>query len=127
MDHLGISAHGGNVEADGALIAIQIVIQTGILGDEQGSGDPLQVQRGGEFLLEGCFDIGDGPLGVVGIQGRGVVFGNVDFIHVCSPFHENAKIDFILFIFSVKSSVFLVVENDWISMPLCYKYDANPR
>ena len=86
VHHLGIGSYRGDVEGNGTLIAVQVVVQAGVFGDEQGSGDPLQIQCGGELLLEGGFDVGDGTLGVVGVQLRGVALGNKDLIHVISAF-----------------------------------------
>ena len=41
VDDLRLRAHSGDVEADGALIAVQIVVETGILRHKQGSGYTL--------------------------------------------------------------------------------------
>ena len=81
VDHLGFLAHGGDIEGDRPLVAVQIVIQAGVLGDEQRGGDPLQIQGVGKLLLKGLLDVGNGPLGVIGIQGGGIVFGNVNGAH----------------------------------------------
>ena len=86
VHHLGIGSYRGDVEGNGTLIAVQVVVQAGAFGDEQGSGDPLQIQRVGELLLEGGLDVGDGTLGVVGVQLGGVALGNKDLIHVISAF-----------------------------------------
>ena len=86
VHHLGISSYRGDVEGNRTLIAVQVVVQAGVFGDEQGSGDPLQIQRVGELILEGGFDVGDGSLGVVGVQLGGVALGNKDLIHVISAF-----------------------------------------
>ena len=88
MDYLGIHSHSGNIEGYRPFHTAQVVIQTGALGDEQRSGNALQVQRLGKLLLKGFFDIGNGPLGVVGIQNGGIILGDVDLIHNIPPFRN---------------------------------------
>ena len=85
VHHLGILAYSGNIKADRPLIAVQIVVQAGIFGDEQGGGHALQVQRIGKFLLEGLLDVGNGPLGVIGVQRGRIVFGDINGTHCDSP------------------------------------------
>ena len=86
MHHLSFCTHGGNIEADRPFVAIEVIVQAGILGNEQGGRHALEVQGRGKLILEGCLDIGDCALGVVSIQNGGIVFGNINFVHVGSPF-----------------------------------------
>ena len=102
MHHLSVHAHGGNVKGHRPLVAVQVIVQAGAFGDEQGRGDALQVQRLGKFLLERLLDIGNGALGVVGVQHRLVVFGNVNFVHKTASFHGKQYAS-IVFFFSEKS------------------------
>ena len=55
---------------------------------KEGSGNPLQIQSGRKLILKGRLDVRDGALGIVGIQGRRIVFRNVDFVHFDHPFVE---------------------------------------
>ena len=89
VDHLGILLNGGNIKADRPLVAVQVVVQSGILRDEQRRRDPLQVQGAGKLLLKGLFDIGNGPLGVIGIQGGGVVLRDHNGAHSFRRFLSN--------------------------------------
>ena len=34
-----VGIHGGHVEGNGPLVAVEVIVQTGLLGNEQGSGD----------------------------------------------------------------------------------------
>ena len=51
--------------------------------ESRGLGDvyKIQVQRTGKLILERGFDIGNGPLGIVGVQCRFITFGNIDLVH----------------------------------------------
>ena len=55
---------------------------------KEGSGNPLQIQSRGKLILKGCLDVRNGALGIIGIQGRRIVFGDVDFVHLDHPFAE---------------------------------------
>ena len=83
VHHLGVLPHGGHVEADGALHAVQVVVEARGRVHKQGRGDPLEVQRGAQLYLEDIFDEPDGFLGLVQAQGGLVVFR--DDGHTGSP------------------------------------------
>ena len=85
VHHLALLAHGGHVEGDGALVAVEVVVQTGGLLDEQRCGHPAQVQRVGQLLLEVVLDEFNGHLHVVHAQRRAVALGNVNLVHVRPP------------------------------------------
>ncbi len=59
-----------DAEGDGALHAVQVVVQAGFRGDEQRRGDAQQVKLLSQGLLEKVFDRLDGYLGVVEPQCR---------------------------------------------------------
>ena len=80
MNHLGIHTNRGDIEGYSPLVAVQVIVQTGVLGNEQRSGHTLQVQGRGKLFLEGSFDVSNGPLGIVFIQNGPIAFGNVDLI-----------------------------------------------
>ena len=86
VDHLGVLADTGDVEPDGTLRAVQVVVQTGIGSDKQGGGHPAQVQRVGEVGLKGFFDECDGPLLFVVRQGSGIALRNHKIVHGISFF-----------------------------------------
>ena len=98
MHHLGISLHRRNVKGNRALIAVQVVIQAGVLRDKQWGGDPFQIQCFGEFFLKCFFDVGNGPLSVVGVQHRLIALGNIHFVHKAATFPLALKDGSIVFI-----------------------------
>ena len=100
MDNLGILTHRRHIKGNRALHAAEVIVQTGIFGNKQGSGHTLQIQRPGKFLLEHLLDMGNGPLGIVSIQSGLVALGNVDLVHIASTFLNSI----ILYIFLRKSS-----------------------
>ena len=81
VDHLHLGSHRRHIEAHRPLIAVQVVVQARILRDKQGGRHPLQVQGPGKLVLKGLLDVGNGPLGIVGIQGRPIALGNVNMVH----------------------------------------------
>ena len=87
VDHLGVLApNAGDVEPDGTLRAVQVVVQTGIGSDKQGGGHPAQVQGIGEVGLKGFFDECDGPLLFIVRQGSGIALRNHKIVHGISFF-----------------------------------------
>ena len=85
MDHLALCAHVGDVEAHGALHAVQVVVQARAAVHEQGGGDPVEVQADRQVVLEVRVDQLDGPLELVVRQGHPVVLGNGEFTHGLQP------------------------------------------
>ena len=107
MDDLGVGTHGGNVKGNGALVAVQVIVQAGSLGDEKGCGNTLQVQRIGKLLLEGVLDVGNGPLGIVLVQDGLVALGDVAGIHVINSLSVNNRLEILYHFLPRKSIVFL--------------------
>ena len=85
VDHLGVLAYAGDIEADGALHAVEVVVQTGVGGHEQGGGHPAQVQGVGKVGLKGFFDKGNGPLQFIVGQGGLVALGDHKSAHKKAP------------------------------------------
>ena len=85
VDHLGVLAHAGDIEPDGTLRAVQVVVQAGVGGYEQGGGHPAQIQGVGKIGLKGFFDKGDGPLQLIIRQGGLVALGDHKIAHRKAP------------------------------------------
>ena len=68
LHHLDVLAHGENIKLHRALHAVEVVVEAALQGDEQGGGDPLQVERHGEIPLEIVLDHLDPFLRVANIQ-----------------------------------------------------------
>ena len=86
VDHLGVLApDAGDVEPDGTLRAVQVVVQTGVGSHEQGGGHPAQVQGVGKVGLKGFFDKGNGPLQFIVGQGGLVALGDHKSAHKKAP------------------------------------------
>ena len=86
VDHLGIPAGGGDIEGHGALHPVEVVIEAGGRLHEQGSGDPAEVQRPAQRVLEEALEQADGLLGIVEVQKGGVALRDVRVVHVKSSF-----------------------------------------
>ena len=83
VHHLApVAAHRGDVEAHGALHAVEVVVQAGFLPHEQRGRHAPQIQRVAELLLEIVLDKFDGELGVKGAKRRSIALGDRDFIHI---------------------------------------------
>ena len=94
MHHLGVNAGGGNIEADGAFITVEIIVETGGRIDEQRRGHALEIQHGGKRILKGALDQRDGALRFVQPElGRitGWNFGLHSYLH-----------DYIIYFFNIK-------------------------
>ena len=81
MYHLPGGTHIGDVKGDGALHAVEVVVQAGIFLHEQGSGDTAQIQRLPQIHLKIALDELDGPLHLVGGQRRLVAGRDRQFAH----------------------------------------------
>ena len=86
VDHLGVPLGGGHVEGDGALHAVQVVVQAGGGLHKQGGGDPAQVEVPAEGVLKDPLEQGDGLLGVIQVQQGRVVSGDIGFGHSDNSF-----------------------------------------
>ena len=70
MHHLTVRAHVGNIERNGALHAVQVIVQTGIFADEQRGGHAAQIQRLPEVHLKIALDEFNGALHLIDGQRR---------------------------------------------------------
>ena len=71
----------GDIEADGALHAVEVIVQTGIFFHEEGSGNAAQIERVAQVDLEITLDEFNGALHLVNVQRRVIVGGNVGLAH----------------------------------------------
>ena len=94
MHHLGVGADVGNVERNRALHTVEVVVQSGIFINEQGSRHTAQVQRLTQIYLEIALDEFDGALHLVHGQRRFVPFRNDDLAHGFT--HPSIKYFFII-------------------------------
>ena len=82
MDHLRVGSAGvGDIEGHGALHAVEIVVQTRFLVDEQGSGYAPEIERITQVRLKIALNELDRPLHLIYGQRRAVTVGNVDLAH----------------------------------------------
>ncbi len=89
MNHLALGpAHGGDVEAYGALHTVEVVVEAGVFVHEQRRGNPAEIQSKFQILLKTAFDKLDGPLHVVTIERGAVALGNGAGIHKLPPVLE---------------------------------------
>ena len=82
MDYLGVGTNIGDVEGNGTLDTVEVIVQTRILINEQGGGNPTQIQCLTKVYLEIALDELDGALHFIHGQRRFVPFRNNDFAHV---------------------------------------------
>ena len=71
----------GDIEADGALHAVEVIVQTGIFFHEEGSGNAAQIERVAQVDLKITLDEFNGALHLVNVQRRVIVGGNVGLAH----------------------------------------------
>ena len=90
MHHLGVGTNIGDVEGNGALDTVEVIVQTRILINEQGSRHPAQIQCLTEVDLEIALDELNGALHFVHGKRRFVPFRNNDLTHV--GYHLSIKI-----------------------------------
>ena len=86
VDDLGLFVQAGHIERNGALDAVQVIVQAAALHDKQGSRDALEVQRHAELLLKDRLDETDGLLGVIQTQKALVSFRNGNVTHNTSSY-----------------------------------------
>ena len=78
LHDLGIRRDGGNVESDGSLHAVQVVVESRGGVNDQRCRHPYEVERRAELGDKHVLDAFDGALRVVQRKLRFVVFGNAD-------------------------------------------------
>ena len=81
MDDLGLFVQAGHIERNGALDAVQVIVQAAALHDKQGSRDALEMQCHAKLFLKDRFDKADGLLGVIQPQQALVPFRNDNAAH----------------------------------------------
>ena len=81
VHHLTFGAHVGDVEGDGTLYTVEVIIQAGLAVYEEGSGDPMQIEPYGEAVLKLAVDQFNGPLQLVVGQGHPVSRRDHNFTH----------------------------------------------
>jgi len=86
MHHLALLAHGGHIEGDGALKAVEVIVHAGGFLDKQRSGYAAQIQRVGKLLLEIVLDEFDGHLHFIDAEGTSVAFGDKYLVHFLPSF-----------------------------------------
>ena len=86
MDDLRVGVRAGNIEADRALHAVEIVVQAGGRLDEQRRGHAAQIQFAGERILKHALDQADGALRFIQRKVRRIARGNKRLTHRKSPF-----------------------------------------
>ena len=78
MDDLDLFSDIGDIKGNGAFHAVEVIVDTAALADEQRGGDAGQVELQGEFALKGILDQLDGDFGLQDIQRRAVVRGELE-------------------------------------------------
>jgi hypothetical protein len=81
MHDLRIGVDGGNVKADRALGAGEVIVETCRAEDKEGGGDALEIERTAQLTLEGVLDKGNGLLGVIAVQHGAIVSGGIYGVH----------------------------------------------
>ena len=81
LHDLRVVADVGDIEADGALHAVEVIVQTGIFFHEEGSGNAAQIERVAQVDLKITLDEFNGALHLVNVQRRVIVGGNVGLAH----------------------------------------------
>ena len=81
MNDLRVGADVGNVERNGALITVEVIIEAGGLFHEKRRADAAQVQCVAEVGFEIAFDEFDCPLHFVSVQRRFVRIRNTNLAH----------------------------------------------
>ena len=92
VDHLGGLFHAVDIKGDRALHAVQVVVQAGLGGDEQGGGHPVQPKGAGQLVREqplqqadGLLRLIDGQQGAVTLRKRNFTHDEHSFIGLKSP------------------------------------------
>ena len=86
VDHLCVPPGVGNVEGDGPLHAVEIVVQAGGRLDEKRRGHAAQIQFAGERILKRALNQADGALRFIQRKVRRIARGNKRLTHRKSPF-----------------------------------------
>ena len=89
LDDLGlVVGRMQDVKADRTFIAVEIVVQTGVLLHKQRSGDPVEVQQRTQPVFKEPVDQADGFLGIIHAEDAFIAFGNIDFHMLPVPFYS---------------------------------------
>ena len=76
MDDLKLGVRGEQIEADGSLGAVEVIVQAAVGCDEQGGGNAGQIELDRKILLKEILDFFDGDLGLTLGQQRAVARRN---------------------------------------------------
>ncbi len=82
MDDLCIDADVGNIERDGALVAVEVVIEAGVFIDEQRRGHTAQIERIAQIHLKIALDELDRPLQLINAERSMIVLRNGQLAHM---------------------------------------------
>ena len=90
---LCVDADVGNIEGDGALNAVEVVVQTGVFIHEQRSGNPAKIEGIAQIHLEIALDEFNGALHFINRQRGVVVLRDHDVAHTgFTPYKKYAFI-----------------------------------
>ena len=76
VDHHSLTLDPANVEGDGALHAVQVIVDPGGLGHKQGGGYPVQAKGAGQLILKQTVQQTDRSLRLINGQKGGISLGN---------------------------------------------------
>ena len=100
VDHHGGVGHAADVKGDGALHAVQIVVQAGRLSYEQRGGDPVEAEGAAEAVLKQAVEQADGLLCFINIEQRGVPLRDTGTVHnrtlLCCRFGSSGRMPHII-------------------------------
>ena len=82
MDDLRVDADIGNVERDGALDTVEVVIEAGIFIDEQRCGHTAQIERIAQIHLKIALDELDCPLQLIDAERSMIILRNGQLAHM---------------------------------------------
>ena len=82
MDDLRVDADIGNVERDGPLDAVEVVIEAGIFIDKQRCGHTAQIERIAQIHLKIALDELDCPLQLIDAERSMIVLRNGQLAHM---------------------------------------------
>ena len=86
MDHLGVVTDAVDVKSNGPLNAVQVIVQAGGGGYEQGGRDAVEPQTACQFIFKQALQQADRLLGFVNGQQGGISLRNGDGFHSKSSF-----------------------------------------
>ena len=82
VDHHGGVLYTADIKGDGALHAVEIVVQTGGGGHKEGGGYPVQAQGAAQAVLKQALEQADGLLSLINAEQGGVPLRNGGTFHI---------------------------------------------